>query len=72
MAALRAPTYWNPRFFARMISLGAWATTYSLSGYYSILDELDQRAILALKGTGRLSENINADFQDILYLPRNR
>src|SRR5437763_60940 len=26
MAALRAPTYWNPRFFARMISLGALAT----------------------------------------------
>src|SRR2546430_17602000 len=32
MAALGAPTYWTPRFFARMISLGAWATTYSLSG----------------------------------------
>src|SRR6266849_7127839 len=40
MAAFRAPTYWKPRFFAMMISLGAWATTYSLSGCYSILDRI--------------------------------
>src|SRR6266571_4313940 len=50
MAALCAPTYWKPRFFAKIISLEAWATTYSLSGYYSILEESGQRAILGGDG----------------------
>src|SRR2546428_1343768 len=72
MAALGAPTYWNPRFFARMISLGALATTYSLSGCYSILEELEQRAILGLKRASGLSEHINTDLQNILDLSRHR
>src|SRR6266699_6935535 len=72
MSDLCAPTYWNPRFFARIISLGAWATTYSLSGCYSILAEPDLRAILGLEWPSRFSKNINTDLQDILHLSRNR
>jgi len=55
-----------------MISLGAWATTYSLSGCYSILEESGQRAILGLEWPSRLSKNINTDLQDILHLSGNR